>query len=100
MQKRTVSITSPHQGILVSIAVKAGDVVQSGQHVAVMEAMKMQFMVESSSNGVVRQILVSEGEAISTGQPLLFIEPPHATSEPWDQPKPLTPHATLPDFQE
>src|SRR5258708_9143871 len=100
MQKRTVSITSPHQGILVSIAVKAGDVVQSGQHVAVMEAMKMQFMVESSSNGVVRQILVSEGEAISTGQPLLFIEPLDASTERVAQAKPVDLDAIRPDLQE
>ncbi len=100
MQKRTVSITAPHQGILVSIAVKAGDVVQSGQHVAVMEAMKMQFMVESSSDGVVREILVSEGETVSTGQPLLFIEPLDASSERVEQAKPVDLDAIRPDLQE
>src|SRR5712692_9188055 len=100
MQKRTVSITAPHQGILVSIAVKAGDVVQSGQHVAVMEAMKMEFMVESSSDGVVRKILVSEGETVSTGQPLLFIEPLAASSERVEQAKPVDLDAIRPDLQE
>jgi len=100
MQNRTVSITAPHQGILVSIAVKAGDVIQSGQHVAVMEAMKMQFMVESSSDGVVREILVSEGETVSTGQPLLFIEPLDASSERVEQAKPVDLDAIRLDLQE
>jgi len=81
MQKRTLPITAPHQGIMVSVDVKAGDVVQSGQHVAVMEAMKMEFIVEAISDGVVRQIMVSEGDTVSTGQPLLFIEPLDAASE-------------------
>jgi acetyl-CoA carboxylase carboxyltransferase component len=34
---------------MVSIDVKAGDAVHRGQHVAIMEAMKMEFIVEASS---------------------------------------------------
>ncbi len=100
MQKRTLPIAAPHQGIMVSVDVKAGDVVQSGQHVAVMEAMKMQFIVEASSDGVVRQIMVSEGDTVSTGQPLLFIEPLDAASERVEQAKPVDLDAIRPDLQE
>ena len=59
MQKRTVPITAPHQGILVSIEVNVGDAVQRGQRLAVMEAMKMEFIVEASCDGVVREIAAS-----------------------------------------
>ncbi len=100
MQKRTLPIAAPHQGIMVSVDVKAGDVVQSGQHVAVMEAMKMQFIVEASSDGVVRQIMVSEGDTVSTGQPLLFIEPLDTASERVEQAKPVDLDAIRPDLQE
>ena len=100
MQKRIVPITAPHQGILVSIDVEVGDVVQSGQHVAVMEAMKMEFMVEASSDGVVRELVVSEGETVTTGQPLLFIEPLDASSERVEQAKPVDLDAIRPDLQE
>ncbi len=85
---------------MVSVDVKAGDVVQSGQHVAVMEAMKMQFIVEASSDGVVRQIMVSEGDTVSTGQPLLFIEPVDAASERVEQAKPVDLDAIRPNLQE
>src|SRR5216684_2615248 len=100
MQKRTLPIAAPHQGIMVSVDVKAGDVVQSGQHVAVMEAMKMQFIVEASSDGVVRQIMVSEGDTVSTGQPLLFIEPLDAASERVEQAKPVDLDAIRADLRE
>jgi acetyl-CoA carboxylase carboxyltransferase component len=100
MQKRIVPITAPHQGILVSIDVEVGDVVQSGQHVAVMEAMKMEFMVEANSDGVVRELVVSEGETVTTGQPLLFIEPLDASSERVEQAKPVDLDAIRPDLQE
>src|SRR5258708_6862011 len=100
MQKRTLPIAAPHQGIMVSVDVKAGDVVQSGQQVAVMEAMKMQFIVEASSDGVVRQIMVSEGDTVSTGQQLLFIEPLDAASERVEQAKPVDLDAIRLDLQE
>ncbi len=100
MQKRTLPITAPHQGILVSVDVKVGDAVHRGQQVAVMEAMKMEFMVEAGSDGVVREILVSEGDTVSTGQPLLFIELVDATSERVEQVKPVDLDAIRADLRE
>ena len=100
MQKRTVPITAPHQGILVSIDVQVGDTVQRGQHVAVMETMKMEFIVEASCDGVVHEIVASVEEAVSTGQPLLLIEPVDATSERVEQGQPLDLEAIRPDLQE
>jgi acetyl-CoA carboxylase carboxyltransferase component len=100
MQKRTVPITAPHQGILVSIDVNVGDAVQRGQPVAVMEAMKMEFIVEASCDGVVHEIAASAEEAVSTGQPLLFIEPVDAASERVEQGQPVNLDAIRPDLQE
>jgi len=100
MQKRTVPITAPHQGILVSIEVNVGDAVLRGQRVAVMEAMKMEFIVEASCDGVVREIAASVEEAVSAGQPLLFIEPVEVTSERVEQGQPVDLDAIRPDLQE
>jgi acetyl/propionyl-CoA carboxylase alpha subunit len=70
-----ISIIAPHQGTIVTIDVQTGDLVQVGQQVAILEAMKMEFIVAATSNGVVREVAVSIGDTLSTGQPLLFIEP-------------------------
>jgi len=100
MQQRTVPITAPHQGILVSIEVNVGDAVQRGQRVAVMEAMKMEFIVEAICDGVVREIAASVEEAVSAGQPLLFLEPVEATSERIEEGQPVNLEAIRPDLQE
>jgi biotin carboxyl carrier protein len=71
----SISITAPHQGTVVTIDVQAGVLLQAGQQVAILEAMKMEFIVVATANGVVREIAVSVGDTLSTGQPMLFIEP-------------------------
>ncbi|WP_341304522.1 carboxyl transferase domain-containing protein [Pseudomonas sp. TMP25] len=62
-------------GVVVSLEVAVGDAVAIGQGIAVMEAMKMEFVVKASHSGIVRHLAVQVGSALSEGQPLLFIEP-------------------------
>src|SRR5215469_10575551 len=100
MQQQTVPIPAPHQGIVVSIEVNVGDVVQSGQPLAVMEAMKMEFIVGASCDGVVREVVASVEQAVSVGQPLLFIEPVEATSERVEQANSVDLDAIRLDLQE
>jgi acetyl-CoA carboxylase carboxyltransferase component len=45
-----------------------------GQAVLVMEAMKMEHVIESSVGGIVRQVLVSVGDAVFEGSPLVLVE--------------------------
>jgi len=85
---------------MVSIDVAVGDVVHGGQQIAVLEAMKMEFIVTATSNGVVRQIVASIGETVSTGQPLLFIEPVDASAMREQQVNIVDLDAIRPDLQE
>jgi acetyl-CoA carboxylase carboxyltransferase component len=62
------------QGSVVSIAVGEGEPVHVGQAVLVMEAMKMEHVIESSVGGVVRQVLVAVGDAVFEGSPLVLVE--------------------------
>jgi len=70
----TVAITAPMQGSVVSIVVGQGEPVHVGQAVLVMEAMKMEHVIESSVGGVVRQVLVAVGDAVFEGSPLVLVE--------------------------
>jgi acetyl/propionyl-CoA carboxylase alpha subunit/acetyl-CoA carboxylase carboxyltransferase component len=70
----TVAITAPMQGSVVSIAVGEGEPMYVGQAVLVMEAMKMEHVIESSVGGVVRQVLISVGDAVFEGSPLVLVE--------------------------
>ena len=71
----TLAIAAPARGTIVSLTVLPGDVVQRGQQVAVLEAMKMEFLVEATSGGIVREVVASVGETMAAEQPLFFIEP-------------------------
>lgn len=71
----TEALTAPNTGVLVSLAVGDGDAVAVGQSVAVLEAMKMEFVVKAASSGIVRAIAATPGSTVTEGQPLLYIEP-------------------------
>ena len=67
-------IYAPMPGIIVSVAVKAGDKVEAGQTIAVMEAMKMENNLTSPSNAVVREVLVTKGQEVENNQLLVRFE--------------------------
>ena len=62
-------------GVVVSLDVAEGDAIAVGQSIAVLEAMKMEFVLKASHSGIVRQLAVEVGSALNEGQALLFIEP-------------------------
>jgi len=55
--------------------VKIGDVVQPGQVLCIVEAMKVMNEVRAEAPGVVEEIFVEEGEAVEYGQPLFRLRP-------------------------
>jgi acetyl/propionyl-CoA carboxylase alpha subunit/acetyl-CoA carboxylase carboxyltransferase component len=70
----TLPIKAPMQGTIVSLDVREGDAVRQGQQVLVMEAMKMEHVINAHLSGIVRQITVAQGDAVFEGHPLVFIE--------------------------
>lgn len=68
------AVKSPLPGTLMSIDVKVGDVVKSGDKVAVLEAMKMENDIRTTKEGTVKKILVSVGDSILEGTDILIIE--------------------------
>lgn len=54
--------------------VNIGDTVKFGQTLAIVEAMKLMNDIESDYDGVVKKILVKNGDAVEYGQPLFVIE--------------------------
>lgn len=67
-------IISPMPGKVVSIPVNAGDELAAGDTAIVIEAMKMQNNYKVSSNCIVKEILVAEGDAITSNQTLIHLE--------------------------
>jgi acetyl/propionyl-CoA carboxylase alpha subunit/acetyl-CoA carboxylase carboxyltransferase component len=72
--ENTAALAAPMQGTIVSIDVKEGDLVRSGQQLFVMEAMKMEHVIKAPFSGFVRQLTVFIGDSVFEGHPLAFIE--------------------------
>jgi acetyl/propionyl-CoA carboxylase alpha subunit/acetyl-CoA carboxylase carboxyltransferase component len=72
--ENTVPVLAPMQGTVVSVAVREGEMVRAGEDVLVMEAMKMEHVIQARISGMIRSITVSRGDTVFEGQPLAFIE--------------------------
>jgi 3-methylcrotonyl-CoA carboxylase alpha subunit len=68
-------ITAPMHGKVLTIDVKAGDIVSKGQRVAVVEAMKMEHALTAPIDGVIAEIVVSAGDQVAERARLLVVEP-------------------------
>lgn len=68
------TVDAPLPGRVVDIKVKAGDKVANGDTVVVLEAMKMENTITTSCAGTVKQVLVSVGDAVPDGAPLVEID--------------------------
>ena len=54
--------------------VDVGDPVKQGQAVCIVEAMKILNEIESDIDGIVKEILVENGQAVEYGQPLFVLD--------------------------
>ena len=72
--QRVSSIRAPMPGLILDILVKPGDEVEQGSQLAVLEAMKMENILQSEGDGVVKSIEVAVGDAVDKGQILIEME--------------------------
>ena len=67
-------IKAPMPGKVLQVLVNAGDKVEEGQALLVLEAMKMENVIKSTSEGTVSDIPVSPGQAVEKGGLLVAFE--------------------------
>ncbi len=67
-------LMAPMPGLIVRINVQAGDAVQPGQGLIVMEAMKMENELKATAAGTVKRVAVTSGSAVEKGALLLEME--------------------------
>ena len=66
-------VLAPLPGTVSEVCVKVGDAVAMGDTVVVLEAMKMQNNIEAENSGTVTSVLVSKGDTVMEGAPLITI---------------------------
>lgn len=67
-------ILAPMPGKIVRVLVQAGEKVELGQGLLVVEAMKMQNEIRSPKSGVLERLMVKEGQPVNAGEVLAWID--------------------------
>jgi biotin carboxyl carrier protein len=67
-------ILAPMPGKIIRVLVQAGEKVEAGQGLLVVEAMKMQNEIRSPKSGTVERLLVKEGQPVIAGEVLAWID--------------------------
>ena len=73
-------ITAPMPGKVLKVLVRDGDLVEAGQPMVVIEAMKMETTLAAESAALVKHVRVEEGQTVDHGAVLIELSPPPASS--------------------
>jgi len=96
----SAAVRSPLQGTVVSLAVGEGDRVARGVPLLVLEAMKMEHVIEADRSGVVRGVAVAAGDTVAEGTPLVFLEEAEVAGRTASAEESVDPDHVRPDLAE
>ncbi len=68
-------VNAPMPGLVVAVNVAAGQQVEKGQVVAVLESMKMQMEFKAPISGKVKEVAVQAGQQVEKGKLMVRVEP-------------------------
>ena len=68
-------IVAPMPGKVLKVLVHVGDMVEAGQPMVVLEAMKMETTLAAESAAIVKQVRVEEGQTVDHGAVLIELSP-------------------------
>lgn len=65
------ALTAPMPGVILEISVKAGDTVERGQQIAILDAMKMHNVIGAPRAGTIAEVFVEAGQNVDHGAPIV-----------------------------
>jgi acetyl-CoA/propionyl-CoA/long-chain acyl-CoA carboxylase, biotin carboxylase, biotin carboxyl carrier protein len=68
------AVVAPMHGTILKVLVAEGDLVEAGDPVAILEAMKMETHLASSTSGTIRTVSVKSGDVVEAGQAIVVLE--------------------------
>lgn len=72
--KKVNNIKAPMPGLILEINIKAGDEVKEGDNLLILEAMKMENVLTSPREGVIKSVKVNQGETVDKNSLLIEFE--------------------------
>lgn len=73
-KKKAKNIKAPMPGLILKVLVKDGDIVQAGDPLLILEAMKMENVFKAPDTVKIKTILIKEGQAVDKNQELILFE--------------------------
>jgi biotin carboxyl carrier protein len=67
-------IVSPGPGTVLVVKAFVGEHVKNGDLLLTLDAMDMEYEINATKDGIVTQVLISEGAAVDSGTPLIEIQ--------------------------
>ena len=74
VNKQIKEIKAPMPGLVLEISVSVGQVVNEGDKILILQAMKMENSIVIHANATIKKIAVSTGQAVEKGQVLVELE--------------------------
>jgi len=71
----STAVAAPLQGSVLSLEAQEGAALRAGDALLIMEAMKMEHIIESPQDAVLLRFNAAPGDAVAAGHPLAFIAP-------------------------
>lgn len=68
-----IAVRAPMPGLIVKVPVKAGQEVEAGQTLVILESMKMQNELKAPRAGVIQAVNVSEGDSVGHNKRLVVL---------------------------
>jgi biotin carboxyl carrier protein len=65
------NVKAPMPGLIIDLRVSAGQTIQAGDSLLILEAMKMENIIKSAGDGVVKRVNVKKGDSVEKGQVLI-----------------------------
>jgi len=72
--KNVNEMTAPLPGVVIELFVKAGDVIEAGQVIVIIEAMKMKNSIRATRAGKIAEVLTSVNQTVAHKQVLVKFE--------------------------
>lgn len=72
--QKVTDVKAPMPGLVLEVSVEVGQEVQKGDALLILEAMKMENVIKSVGEGVVKTIHIDQGKAVEKGQLLIEME--------------------------
>ena len=77
VQSKLLEVKAPMPGLVLNVLAKQGQVISKGDNLLILEAMKMENMIKSTTTGTIKEIKCMIGDKVEKNQVLILFDAEH-----------------------